>query len=64
MFTGALAPGACFFGGLAFDVIQPQGANLAGQAHLHYVPGFAALDHAQGTVRDEAAYGVAHRPGG
>src|SRR6267142_230983 len=47
-------------GGPAFDTIQPHGANLAGQPHLDHVPQFAALDHAQGTVRDEAADRLTH----
>src|SRR5882724_4142327 len=47
-------------GGPAFDAIQPYAANLAGKPHLHYVPQFAALDHAQSTVRDEAAHRLAH----
>jgi len=57
--------GAQFLGGgPAFDAIQPHGANLAGQAHLDDVSGFASLDQAQCAVGDEAAHSFAHRPGG
>jgi hypothetical protein len=54
--------GAFFFGGgAACDAVQPRGGNLVGQPHLHDVPGFAALDHAQSVVGDETAHGLAHR---
>ena len=49
----------CLGGVPALASIQPHGSNLVGQPHLHHVPCFAALDHAQGTVRDEAAQDVA-----
>jgi hypothetical protein len=51
----------CFGGGPECGAVQPRGGNLLGQPHLHEVPGFAALDHAQSVVGDEAAHGLAHR---
>jgi hypothetical protein len=60
----ALAAGArAFFfgGGPPCDAGQPRGGNLVGQAHFHHMPRFAALDHAQSVLGDEAADRLAHR---
>src|SRR5258708_40164286 len=48
----------------AFDSIQPHGANLVGQPHLHHMSGFAALDQAQSALGREPAHGLAYRPRG
>ena len=53
-------PAFFFGGGPACDAVQPGGGNLVGQPHLHHVPRFAALDHAQSVLGDEAAHGLAH----
>src|SRR5260370_39683640 len=59
--------GAHFFflgGGPAFDAIQPHGANLFGQPHLHYVPQFAALHQAQTALRDAPPHSCPPRSSG
>jgi len=47
--------------GRAFDAIAPHAGNLIGQAHLDYMAGIAALDHAQSAARGEPAHCVTHR---